>query len=81
MIIENRKICEIELTPEELSTLANASNILEKIVDVALEEGVMGFKVAQEYEDYTLDELSTCMVSLNDFCHPCAKLVGYFDEK
>ena len=37
MIIENRKICEIELTPEELSTLANASDILEKIVDVAWE--------------------------------------------
>ena len=80
MIIENRKICEIELTPEELSTLANASDILEKIVDVALEEGVVGFKVAQEYEDYNLDEFSNCMTALNDFCHPCARLVGYFDE-
>ena len=80
MFIENRKICEIELTPEELSTLANASNILEKIVDVALKEGVAGFKVVQEYEDYTLDELSTCMVSLNELSHPYARLVGYFDE-
>ena len=80
MIIENRKICEIELTPEELNTLANASDILEKIVDVAWEEGVVGFKVAQEHEDYTMDELSTCMMSLNDLCHPCSKLVGYFDE-
>lgn len=80
MIIENRKICEIELTPEELNTLANASDILEKIVDVAWEEGVVGFKVAQEHEDYTMDELSTCMMSLSDLCHPCGKLVGYFDE-
>ena len=79
MIIENRKICEIELTSEELNTLANASDILEKIVDVAWEEGVVGFKV--EHEDYTMDELSTYMMSLSGLCHPRSKLVGYFDEE
>lgn len=78
MIIENRKICEIELTPEELGILAEASDILEQIVDFAADEGVKGFKVA--YEDHSVDEFSTCMVALSDFCRPCGRLVGYFDE-
>ena len=71
MIIQNKTICEIELTPEELNTLANASDILEKIINVATEEDVMGFKVA-----HTVYELSTCMVRLNHLFRPC----WLFDE-
>ena len=80
MITKITKVSEIELTAEELNAIAKTRDILKQIVDVAWEEGVVGFKVAQEHEDYTMDELSTCMMSLNDFCHPCGKLVGYFDE-
>ena len=75
MIIKNRKICEIKLTPEELNTLANARDILEKIVDVATEEDVMGFKVA-----HTVYELSTCMVRLNHLFRPWQQTCWLFDE-
>lgn len=81
MIIENRKICEIELTPEELNTLANASDILEKIVDVAKDEEIAGFEVPPEYDDFYLDEFSNCVSMLDILCRSCSKLVGFFDKE
>ena len=81
MIIENRKICEIELTPEELSTLAKARDILDQIVDFAEEENIAGFTVAQEYDDFYLDEFSNCVSMLDTLCCHRSKLVGYFDKE
>lgn len=80
MITNIVKTCEIELSPDELGILAAASDILEKIVDAAIENDIAGFKVAQEYEDYYRDEFSNCMVMLNDLCHPCGRLSGYVHE-
>ena len=80
MVIQSRQICEIELSPSELGILVKAGDILEQIVDTAIESGIVGFKVAQDHEDYCLDEFSNCMMMLNDLCHPCGRLSGYFGE-
>lgn len=80
MTIQNRRICEIELHPDELGILSKASDIIENIANVAMENGVAGFKVAQDYEDYCWDEFSNCMLMLNDLCHPSGRLTGYFQE-
>lgn len=80
MIANIVKICEIELSPDELSQLSAARDILEKIVDTASLWNVAGFKVANEYEDYYLDEFSNCVIMLNDLCHPSGRLTGYFQE-
>ena len=81
MITKIIKNSEIELTAEEVNTLARARHILDQIVDFAEDEEIAGFTVAQEYDDYNFDEFSNCVTMLNYLCHPCAKLVGYFDEK
>ena len=81
MITKITKNSEIELTAEEVNTLARARDILEQIVDFAKDEEIAGFEVAQGYDDYNFDEFSNCVTMLNYLCHPCAKLVGYFDEE
>lgn len=80
MITKIIKNFEIELTAEELSTLARARDILNQIVDFAEEENIAGFDVAQGYDNFYLDEFSNCMSMLDSLCHPYARLVGYFDE-
>lgn len=81
MITKITKNFEIELTAEELSTLARARDILDQIVDFAKdEENIAGFEVAQEYDNFYLDEFSNCMSMLDSLCRPRSKLVGYFDE-
>lgn len=79
MITNIVKTCEIELSPDELGILSRASDIIEKIVDTATEEDVTGFIIANN-EDYVIDELSTCMVVLNDLSYPSGKLAGYYDN-
>lgn len=79
MITNIVKTCGIELSPDELGILNKASDIIEKIVDTATEEGVTGFIIANN-EDYVIDELSTCMVVLNDLSYPSGKLAGYYDN-
>ena len=81
MITKITKVSEIELTAEELNAIAKTRDILEQIVDFAKDEEIAGFTVAQGYDDYNFDEFSNCVTMLNYLCHPCAKLVGYFDEK
>ena len=81
MITKITKVSEIDLNTEELRTLARARDILEQIVDFAKDEEIAGFTVAQGHDDYNFDELANCVTMLNYLCHPCAKLVGYFDEK
>lgn len=81
MITKITKVSEIKLTAEELNAIAKTRDILEQIVDFAKDEEIAGFEVAQGYDDYNFDEFSNCVTMLNYLCHPCAKLVGYFDEK
>ena len=81
MITKITKVSEIELTAEELNAIAKTRDILRPIVDLAEDEEIAGFTVAQGYDDYNFDEFSNCVTMLNYLCHPCAKLVGYFDEK
>ena len=81
MITKITKNSEIELNAEELSAIEKTRDILRQIVDFAEEEEIAGFTVAQGYDDYNFDEFSNCVTMLNYLCHPCAKLVGYFDEK
>ena len=81
MITKITKVSEIELTAEELNAIAKTTDILRQIVDFAKDEEIAGFTVAQGYDDYNFDEFSNCVTMLNYLCHPCAKLVGYFDEK
>lgn len=81
MITKITKVSEIELTAEELNAIAKTRDILRQIVDFAKDEEIAGFTVAQGYDDYNFDEFSNCVTMLNYLCHPCAKLVGYFDEK
>lgn len=81
MITKITKVSEIELTAEELNAIAKTRDILRQIVDFAEDEEIAGFTVAQGYDDYNFDEFSNCVTMLNYLCHPCAKLVGYFDEK
>ena len=81
MITKITKVSEIELTAEELNAIAKTRDILRQIVDFAEDEEIAGFTVAQGYDDYNFDEFSNCATMLNYLCHPCAKLVGYFDEK
>lgn len=80
MIANIVKTCEIKLSPDELGTLSKARDIIEEIVGTASIGDVAGFKVANEYEDYYLDEFSNCATMLNDLCHPSGKLTGYFPE-
>ena len=80
MITKITKVSEIELTAEELNAIAKTRDILRQIVDFAEDEEIAGFTVAQGYDDYNFDEFSNCVTMLNYLCHPCAKLVGYFDE-
>lgn len=79
MITNIVKTCEIELSPDELGILNRASDIIEKIVDTATEEGVIGFIIANN-EDYAIDDLSTCMVVLSDLNSLSGKLAGYYDD-
>lgn len=79
MITNIVKTCEIELSPDELGILNRASDIIEKIVDTATEEGVIGFIIANN-EDYAIDDLSTCMVVLSDLSSLSGKLAGYYDD-
>ena len=79
MITSIVKTCEIELTPDELGILSAAGDIIEKIIDTATEESVTGFIIANN-EDYVIDELSTCMMALNDLSYPSGKLAGYYDK-
>lgn len=79
MITNIVKTCEIELSPDELGILSKANDIIEKIVDTATDEGVTGFIIANN-EDYVIDELSTCMMVLNDLSCPLGKLAGYYDN-
>ena len=81
MITKITKNFEIDLTTEELSTLARARDILEQIVDFAKDEEIAGFEVAQEYDNFYLDEFSNCVSMLDTLCRPRSKLVGYFDEE
>ena len=80
MITKIIKNFEIELTAEELSTLAKARDILDQIVDFAEEENIAGFEVAQGYDNYDLVEFDNCVSMLDSLCLSCGKLVGYFDE-
>lgn len=79
MITNIVKTCEIELNSDELEILSRASNIIEKIVDIATDADVTGFIIADN-EDYVIDELSTSMVVLNDLSCSSGKLVGYYDN-
>ena len=72
---------EIDLTTEELNTLARARDILEQIVDFAKDEEIAGFEVPPEYDDFYLDEFSNCVSMLDILCRSCSKLVGFFDEE
>lgn len=81
MITKITKISEIELTAEELTTLARARDILEQIVDFAKDEEIAGFEVAHKYDNFYLDEFSNCVSMLDSLCRPRSKLVGYFDEE
>ena len=80
MITKIIKNSEIELTAEEVSTLARARDILDQIVDFAEEENIAGFEVAPEYDNFYLDEFDNCVSMLDSLCLSCGKLVGYFDE-
>lgn len=80
MIANIVKTCEIELTPDELGMLSKARDIIEEIVNTASIWNVAGFKVANEYEDYYLDEFSNCAMMLHDLCHPSGRFTGYFQE-
>lgn len=80
MITNIVKTCEIKLTPDELGAFSRARDIMEKIVDIATTEAVAGFKMANEYDDYYLDEFSNCATMLNDLCRSNGRLTGYFQE-
>lgn len=80
MVIQSRKICNIELDAKELAILGDAADILQQIINIADEEDVRGFKIA-DYAEYTENEISDCMCMLNDLSTPIAKLTGYFCER
>ena len=80
MIVQNKTICSIKLDPNELDILSSASNIVEKIMDTAINAGIQSFIIEGNNEDYSIDELSTCMVALADLSCPLGKLTGYLDE-
>lgn len=80
MDVKYTRICEVELKPDELAALGRARDVLAQVLSIAKDEGVTEFQVTYEYETYNLDELATCLVTLNDLCHPRAKLVGYCDR-
>ena len=80
MIVQNKKICSIKLDPNELDILSNASDIVEKIIDTATDAGIQSFIIEGNNEDYSIDELSTCMMALADLSCPLGKLIGYLDE-
>ena len=64
MIVQNKKICSIKLDPNELDILSSASDIVEKIIDTATDAGIQSFIIEGNNEDYSIDELSTCMMAL-----------------
>ena len=80
MIVQNKKICSIKLDPNELDILSSASDIVEKIIDTATDTGIQNFIIEGNNEDYSIDELSTCMIALADLSCPLGKLTGYLDE-
>lgn len=78
MVIQSRKICNIELDAKELAILGDAADILQQIINIADEAEVRGFKIA-DYAEYLTDEISDCMCVLNGLSTLVAKLTGYFD--
>ena len=80
MIVQNKKICSIKLDPNELDILSSASDIVKKIIDTATDAGIQNFIIEENNEDYSIDELSTCMMALADLSCPLGKLTGYLDE-
>lgn len=79
MVIQSRKICNIELDAKEKAILGDAADILRQIINIAGEEEARGFKIA-DYAEYTKDEISDCMCLLSDLSAPIGKLTGYFCE-
>ena len=80
MIVQNKTICSIKLDHNELDILSSASDIVEKIIDTATNAGIQNFIIEGNSEDYSIDELSTCMITLADLSCPLGKLTGYLDE-
>lgn len=79
-----RQQYDIEFTPEELTVLARASKIMEEVTSSAI-DGVTGFEVkgvpsTLNFESYSIQEFSQCMMMLEDLCSPFGKLEGYFDK-
>lgn len=74
---------DIELSPDDLRTLARAAGIMEEITSSAV-DGVVGFEVksipsALNCTRYSIKEFSKCMQMLEDLCL-IGKLEGYFDK-
>lgn len=84
MIKTVRQQYDIELSPDDLCTLARASGIMEEITSSAI-DGVVGFEIKSvpstlNCTRYTIKEFSHCMQMLEDLCSPFGKLEGYFDK-
>lgn len=84
MIKKIRLQYDIELSPDDLRTLARAAGIMEEITSSAF-DGVAGFKIAGvpsalNQTEYSIKEFSKCMQMLEDLCSPIGKLEGYFDK-
>ena len=74
---------DIELSLDDLRTLARAAGIMEEITSSAV-DGVVGFEVTSipstpNCTRYSIKEFCHCMQMLEDLCL-IGKLEGYFDK-
>lgn len=68
---------DIELSPDDLRTLARAAGIMEEITSSAFE--VKSIPSALNCTRYSIKEFCHCMQMLEDLCL-IGKLEGYFDK-
>ena len=77
MITFIQRIFKVNLNSHELETLSKAQLILDEIVTNAIKEELDGIHMEDTGEDYSINDISTCAMTLHDLCMSGGQLKGY----
>lgn len=77
MITLIRRVFKVTLNSLELDILSKAQLILDEIVTNAIKEELDGIHMGDTGEDYSINDLSTCAMTLYDLCASKGHLEGY----
>lgn len=77
MITLIRRVFKVTLNSLELDILSKAQRIVDEIVTNAIKEELDGVHMGDTGEDYFINDLSTCAMTLYDLCASEGHLEGY----